>query len=220
MSRNQQHGKLIEKALGHALTGHPIPDSGTDAWDIPAVLDWRQQLNTSVKSMKADAVLERSIIGMADARRAFSINEPFRMLVAPYVQVGGIKQVHLVFEFFIQPHEMEQLYGQMTYEDVEGFHEGLLDFGSGHHVAARSWAKSQKSDMADLSSRFVLNPKIDSKTQRRLQCSLRLGTLIEVVGDRTIHEGQFYGLHLPLLIDSSQRDMSGILAEDRLAHQL
>ena len=212
MSRNQQHGKLIEKALGQALVGQPVPESGNSAWDIPALLDWREGLNTSVKSMKtAKKGLEQSTIGMADARRAFSINEPFRMLVAPFLQVGGVKQVPVVFEFFIQPHEMERLYGEMTYEDVEDFHEGLLDFAAGQHVAARSWAKSQKADMADLSSGFVLNPKIDSKTQRRLQCSLRFGTLLEIVAERRVHEGHFYGHPLPLCIDSSRRELASDL---------
>ena len=208
MSRNQQHGKLIEQALGQARVGEPIPESGSEAWDIPARLDWRQGLNTSVKSMKSAATLENSLIWMADARRIFSVDCPFRMLVAPHVQVGPVKHVYTVFEFFVQAHEMERLYGQMTQEDVEDFHEGLRGFGAGQHIAGRAWAKSHKAGFANRISGFVLNPKIGSTTDRRLQCSLRLGTLIEVVERRVIHEGHFYGHSLPLCIDSSRRELA------------
>ncbi len=209
MARNQGHGEEIEGLLAHALIGRPVPRSWTNAWDIDAALDWRHGLNTSIKTMGVrGAFVENATVAMSDARRIFSIDCPFRMLVAPYRQLGPIKQVDQVFEFFIQGHEMAELYGELSYEDVSAFHEGLLGFGAGQHVPARSWARAQKTTLAGRDSAFILNPKIDSKTQRRLQCSLRLGSLLQHVQHRIVHTGHFYGLPLPLQIHSTPREFS------------
>lgn len=209
MSVNQGHGEYIEGLLAHALVGHPVPRSKTNAWDIDASLDWRHGLHTSIKTMGVrGALVEKATIGMADARRVFSIPCPFRMLVAPYRQLGPTKQVDQVFEFFIQGHEMAHLYGQLSLQEISAFHEGLLGFERGQHKQGQAWAREQKSALAEQHSAFILNPKIDSKVQRRLQCSLRFGSLLEVVEHRLVHTGHFYGMPLPLCIQSTPREFS------------
>ena len=209
MALHQGHGEHIEGLLAQALIGRPVPRSWTHAWDIDASLDWRHGLNTSIKTMGVrGALVENATVAMADARRVFSLPCPFRMLVAPYRQLGPLKQVEQVFEFFIQGHEMAQLYGQLSLEDVSAFHGGLMGFETGQHTQARSWAREQKSALADRQSAFILNPKIDSKSQRRLQCSLRFGSLLEVVEHRLVHTGHFYGMPLPLCIQSTPREFS------------
>lgn len=209
MARNQSHGELIEALLAQALTGRPVPRSWTNAWDVDAVYDFRRGLNTSIKTMGVRGpYVESATVAMSDARRIFSIQEPFRMLVAPYRQLGGIKQVDQIFEFFIQPWEMARLWGDLSYEEVNGFHEGLLGFGFGEHAQARSWARTQKSALVDRQSAFILNPKIDSKAQRRLQCSLRLGSLLNNVAERIVHVDHFYGNPLPLQIHSTPREFT------------
>lgn len=206
MSHHQGHGEAVEALLAHALVGQPVPRSGTNAWDVPAGLDWRRGLNTSIKTMGVrGARAEDATVAMSDARRTFSLECPFRMLIAPYRQLGAVKQVDEVFEIVVQAPEMAALYGQLTYEDVEDFHEGLLGFGPGQHGAARDWARAQKDLLDGRQTGFVLNPKVDSKKQRRLQCSIRLGTLLSGVREAGVHRGHFHGLPLPLVLQSTRR---------------
>ena len=57
-----------------------------------------------------------------------------------------------------------------------------------------------------------LNPKIDSKRQRRLQCSLSLNLLIEKsINYNIIHtsyDSRFMNIQLPININSKQREFN------------
>ncbi len=81
-------------------------------------------------------------------------------------------------------------------------------FPKGQHEAARAWAQAQKKSFANHTSAISLNPKIDSKSQRRLQCSVSLGTLIEHCALKKCHilHAEWIGdVRLPLELNSSAR---------------
>lgn len=212
MSLNQLHGLDIQHQLSHALAGQPVPDPHTQAWDIPAAYDRELALPTSIKTVNCRGIPARATVGMSDARRMFSIAHPFRLLVAPYRQSPQTKVVDQVFEFLIDPSEMDRLCGSLTYEEVTAFHEGLLGFEPGQHAQGRQWAQAHKRELlSDRASSFILNPKIgNADNARRLQCSIRLGTLMDQVAQWRVHQGHFYGLPLPLVLGSTARQFTGV----------
>jgi len=209
LSCNQLHGVEIEAVLAQALTGQQVPKSNAAAWDIPARLDPHLALPTSVKTLGLKSGAQPTV-GMADARRIFSIAHPFRLLVAPYTQWGPTKTVTEVFEFIVMPDEMEALQGSLAYEAVEEFHLGLKEFPPGTHHAGRRWAQEQKKQLlGDVETAFILNPKVGNRDNaRRLQCSIRLQALMTHVKQWRVHRGDFYGLSLPLTVTSSRREFT------------
>lgn len=169
----QAHGKRFEdfvKACGLFPGSSDQGRSPTSDFDIEAKFDRRLGLATSVKSTGSE------IVTLADARRFFAIAEPFRMIVGRYWQVDDTKEFREIHEFILTEASLTKVRGELNHAQITDFHNGLLlgSFPAGEHVAARAWAQERKRELAPVIGSVVLNPKIDSKRQRRLQCSVSL----------------------------------------------
>lgn len=205
MTRNQAHGKRFEdfiKASGRFDGSADKGRSPTSGFDIEARFDRECGLPTSVKSTGSD------IVSLSDARRFVSLSVPYRMLVGRYWQVGARKEFREVHEFILPAEATRRLIGSLTQATVDSFHNGLLAFPAGQHRQARSWARAQKQLLAGVETCLVLNPKIDSKSQRRLQCSVRLSTLIEIAGvygKYQLHTESIGATVLPIIQNSPRR---------------
>ena len=125
---------------------------------------------------------------------------------------------HTVYEFHFCLNEKERLrlYGTLAFDEVSQFHETLKTYGVGNHAAARVWAKQQKKLLGPRCGAIKLNAKIDSKRQRRLQCSARLSELVDAC-EKTIcfpetgtekGPAEYRGLPLPYVVVSSSREFS------------
>ena len=178
MSINQLHGKTLEDYLKSAFQGaSDHTRSVSSSWDIEKQFDKTKKLPTSIKTSK------KGQIELADARKFWQINEPYRFLIAKYNQNGNIKIFHTLYEFEITLEEHQKLLGNISYSEVEDFHNAILSYKKGFHKEARQFSKFKKSS---LKSRSIvqLNPKIDSKTQRRLQCSITLNSLLSNIKEQ------------------------------------
>jgi hypothetical protein len=207
MTNNQLHGKKFEdliKGCGLFPGASDQSRSSTVGIDIEAKFDRSHGLPTSIKTTGS------SIVTLSDARRFWAIDYPFRMLVGTYRQVSERKLFSIVHEFLILPTDLEILRGSVTAEEVEALHVGisLAAFPSGQHQAARIWVQQEKIGLLGRETRVTLTPKIDSNTQRRMQCSIKLADLISVSegGNRHIeHSASIGDLVLPFALLSSRR---------------
>ncbi len=146
--------------------------SNTSIFDIESEFDRRGRLPTNIKSTKT------STICLADARRFVSIECDYRMVVGCYTQETSTKSFNLVYEFIMSREAHKALIGALTPDFVECFHNIISMRSLPNYADARSIAScinkvSFLNDLTDLS----LNPKIDSKSQRRLQCSVSIDTM-------------------------------------------
>jgi len=206
MSRNQLDGKRFEGVIKAMVFPGSEDHSRTPTakFDIEAKFDKARGLPTSIKSSKSNT------IGLSDARAFFSLNQDFRMLIGRYEQSDQKKSFYSVHELILKPATLRNLRGDMSYETVKHFHDeiSLKNFPSGEHVAARNRAKSLKSKLEGVKTDIILNPKIDSNTQRRLQCSVNLQNLIKVCenfGEYKLHSESIGNLPLPWQQISSPR---------------
>lgn len=201
MTRNQQHGKRFEDQIKGCGLFSGSADSGrspTSGFDIEARFDRTgRSLATSIKTTGSD------VVALSDARRFFREREAFRMLVGQYRQDGEIKTFFEVHECILPAEALAELRGELDATEVEEFHQGLLlaSFPLGQHVEARAWANLRNRELGSRRTRIVLNPKIGSDTQRRLQCSVRLADLIEVakrLGEYELHDKAIGHTLLPI----------------------
>jgi hypothetical protein len=208
----QMHGKQFEDML-KALLYSGASDTARKATakvDIEASFDKLLGLDTSVKVSKLC-----SDISLADARAFWAMNNPFRLLVACWKQkTPTIKEFYEIHEFIITPTIMQKLRGKVTLQQITELHNAITQFPYGQHTQARIYAKLQKR-LLQPHTLITLNPKIDSKTQRRLQCSLKMKILKEVMQEYPYYQEEtpHYILHhetmgnmvLPQLIKSEPR---------------
>lgn len=178
--------------------------------DIEADLDRENGLPTSVKTTQKTAV------GLGDARSIWKLvtEEPFRMVVGRYGQFTETKVFGEIIEIVIEPRLATELLGSITLDEVAALHDGigLENFHDGGHAAARRFAKREVARLKPRRGLISLNPKIDSARQRRLQCSLDVLRLADVVrksgGLVKIHSRLYGDLALPFAIRSDARCFS------------
>lgn len=131
------------------------------------------------------------------------------MLVALYDKSDGVKKFHTLYEFLITKDEHQKILSPIPFSEVEGFHDSLLSYGKGFHQQARAFAKQKKLQLQS-NAIVQLNPKIDSKTQRRLQCSIYLSSLVSNVKAQTVYQSSdFYkGISVSFTMQSSEREFN------------
>ena len=104
----------------------------------------------------------------------------YRMIVGVYKQVGKTKVFHTEYEFHITPNDYEKLWGDMNYDLVEEYVNKIKSVPKGKEgqEAYQFVAESWKSEVESKTALFKINPKVDSKNQRRVQCSTHIDKLI------------------------------------------
>jgi len=132
----------------------------------------------SVKSTKYG-----SPIGLGDILRQRKISEPFLMIVGFWRQrTYAEKWVEDIGVAFFNPNQWNELWGNLTLQSIQEIDSQIKDLGipySDARLLARNWKRLATKDSC---SKIVVNPKIDSKTQRRIQCSLPFRVFWEAVG--------------------------------------
>ena len=145
--------------------------SYSSKWDVPAefnrlenVPEAFQHLPVSIKTCK-----NRCPIGFGDALRQFNVDEDFLLIVGFWEQSGANKNFVAVEAVKIGAIFWKNLFAPLTEDELKSL-DSVIKNKESHYAEVRKSAKEIKKSFAP--TKMILNPKIDSKSQRRLQCSL------------------------------------------------
>jgi hypothetical protein len=164
----QSHGLAFERWVCDTFFDGYRPSRYTQKWDIPAEANTRHGgLPVNPKAVKYGTP-----VGLGDALQQFDIDEPFILILGYWQQVGGEKRFVNIVAVTVTPEQWRKLWGSITRPDLEKLDAVIKDRSLDYREARRQ-AQALKRTAPYNQSLIVLNPKIDSKTQRRLQCSLR-----------------------------------------------
>ena len=191
MAEVQRHGLDFENWIRETFTNNAHGGSMTAKWDI---------LNPSYKAKFARQVatyrgLPVSIktckygtpINFGDALRQYGNTEDFLLIVGFWLRAGDGKKFvsvkaakvthkvwHQLFAEVITPGELKK--DRLSSEEIKKKIEklDLTIKSTARYRDARKKAREEKEKLPQME--IVLNPKIDSKNQRRLQCSLPFQT--------------------------------------------
>jgi len=178
MSEVQEHGNKFEDLKIKELTGLSKkeydklkPNGYTSPFDL--VEGIIVSYNASIKSTG------RNSVDCADILKRMEQKE-YRLIVGCYNQKGSNKVFYAEYEFFITPDDYTKLWGTMTYEGVEPFVNYVKNIPHGRE-AQRSTSKNRKilkEQVQCKNSLMKINPKVDSKKQRRVQCSFNIDKML------------------------------------------
>ena len=179
----QHHGFHFEKWVRDSFFGRYEGSYGQE-WDVPAqenrgVLVPREfrRLNVSVKTCRF-----RSPIGLGDAMRQRNIRVDFLMIVGFWEQASAEeKRIVDIGVAKFAARQWQDLWTPLRLEslaDIDGKIKNLeLPYAEARRLA-REWKRLPEARPSGI----VINPKIDSKRQRRMQCSLPFAVFWERVG--------------------------------------
>lgn len=180
----QFHGFTFEKRVRDTFFNGYVGNY-MQKWDIPPEINKSEQIPqeyqnvaVSVKSAKYG-----SPIGLGDARRQRTIDIPFLMIV------GFWKQINPSEKWFVEigvalfnVSDWNDLWGGLNIEEISKIDSQIKDMRPSYSEG-RALAKSWKHNCVLKSGcKLVINPKIDSKTQRRIQCSIPFSTFWQFCG--------------------------------------
>ncbi len=158
----------------------------TDEWDVAKAANQKHgNLPISIKFAKYGTSVD-----LGDALRQFSINEPFLMIIGYWKQEGDRKRIVNIVAPVITPEKWQSLFEPINREDLVALDTMIKNRNLPHREAAQQ-ASQIKNAEPFTEAIMTLNPKIDSKNQRRLQCSLRFNYVFEHLvpgGDRSEQE--------------------------------
>jgi hypothetical protein len=188
MSANQQLGLDFEDWVRETFTSNQ-KGSCTEKWDI-ADPNYKRKyskhtspfsgLPVSIKTCKA-----YTSVCFGDALRQYSINQNFLLIVGFYSRAGNSIKFEDVSAGIVSWRVWRNLFAEAVSEDelkkdrmtakemgekIKQLDELIKDRDL-HYKTVRKKAKAEKALLPQME--ISLNQKIDSKNQRRLQCSLR-----------------------------------------------
>ena len=204
----QAHGFSFEKWVrDHFFSGY----LGTymQKWDVPpdrnnhaSVPAQFHNLPVSIKTAKLG-----SPIGLGDVLRQRQIDHDFLMVVGFWEQRTATEKwiVDIGCAAFDSA-AWQKLWGQLTLDDISSIDKAVKNMNE-HYSIVRAKAQEWKTKPAVRTSTLVINPKIDSKTQRRIQCSLPYSAFWNFAGRKHLPQDhpELWGHVFPNPIKSSAR---------------
>jgi hypothetical protein len=203
----QRHGYVFEKWVRDTFfDGYKAP-SYTQEWDVAATANKKYGgMPVSIKTAKYG-----SSVDLGDALRQYSIHEAFLIIIGYWQQDGENKRIVNIVAATVEPALYHKLWEPIALEDLR-----RLDATVKNRVLtpqqAREAARKIKSAPPFTKAVMAVNPKIDSKHQRRLQCSLSFKEVFEYLAPkadpRPQPSPQLFGIAAPEPFLSAPRHSS------------
>jgi len=173
MTEVQEHGFIFENWIKQILHIDHLATNYTQKWDIPG------QLPISVKCMGEFNALEFS-----SAERMWEIDSDFLLIVARWRQTGPIKIIISIDELLFNKAILKKLRGDITLNELRAFNNKIKSFPSGRagQEAGSTFAKNWKRVNSHKMGLLNIAAKLDSKTQRRVQCNLNYSNYVSLFG--------------------------------------
>jgi hypothetical protein len=178
-AERQHHGLVFEEWVRRTFFDGYTPEGYTQKWDIPAAANPK----FGGIPVNPKAARHRGPVDLGDALRQFDIDEPFWLIVGYWDDADGPRRMVRITALRIEPADWRALWGGLTRADLERL-DAVIKDRSLTPAQAREKAQALKTQPPYRDTPITLNPKIDHKSQRRLQCSLRFDVLHERLAAR------------------------------------
>lgn len=180
----QAHGFSFEKWVrdgffdgyaGNYMQKWDVPPEANTGGGVPASL---RNLPVSIKTAKFG-----SPVGLGDALRQRQIDSAFLMIAGFWRQrTATEKWFEEIGMVHFTPETWSTLWGRLSPAQLREIDRTVKDQALPYAVARQRAREWKRNTPAVASSCFVINPKIDSKVQRRIQCSLPFAEFWRQVG--------------------------------------
>ncbi|HUG10558.1 MAG TPA: hypothetical protein VMM36_06070 [Opitutaceae bacterium] len=192
----QRHGYVWETWIADTFFGGYRQSDYTQQWDIPA------KANTAHGGIPANPKFMKhgTPVDLGDALRQFDIDEPFLLIVGYWRQEGNQKRIVNVVAVRVEPAQWRSLWCDITRADLERLDAAIKE-RSIDHLEARRRAQAIKNAPPFTTAVITVNPKIDSRSQRRLQCSISFDKVFTHLAPDASRDAtdspQFWGVRVP-----------------------
>lgn len=211
MTETQKHGFIFEEEVIFKVTGiskkeyeSKLEKGYTSKFDIKK--DVLSDFNASIKTIGNGKIYCGDLLRFMDS----CYNYEFRLIVALWEQFDlNTKHIKEIYEFYIEPKYYNKIFGDLYEKDILSFVNYVKNIPNGKEEQLKNqtiW-KQKRKDITDNYNTGIISidAKIDSKTQRRVQCSLDLKDLLNTGIKYNLYKDNYKGIELPYAINSNPR---------------
>jgi hypothetical protein len=209
MTQVQSHGFAFEQWVKQTFFG--ISKSVyTQKWDVEKEHNSGDKIPQELRGIPVSIKTAKygSPIGLGDAIRQFHIEEDFLFIVGFWIQKEKMEKVIVAAEGVkVSRSEWRNLWSPITLEKLKELDSIIKDYQK-DYKEVRYQAKEMKKKEPYCLTQIVLNPKIDSKSQRRLQCSLPFKVFWQSIAKKQAYQSEepiIFGEKVSRFIISPQR---------------
>lgn len=198
-TESQAHGFKFEDSLKEQVFKIDIKINYTSKYDIPKEINIINNHNISIKSTS-----NRDIC-CADIFR-FLESDEIEMIITCYEQVGDYKIVKETYSLLLTKDFMKSLNDDINKDELNQLNQLIKNIP--HGKVSKETKKEYKNKCKQLSLEyFKVNPKVDSKNQRRVQCTLKLDAILnrKDIKYKIFNGAEYYGKKYSGKIFSSRR---------------
>jgi hypothetical protein len=211
----QNHGLAFEDEVIFKVTGLRKNDyqkllEGSYVSSLDIFKDIHSEANYSIKVSK-----NGKGVGCGDILRFMKhcSETEFIMTVGCWQQATPVRKVYSeVYEFYITPKCYGTIWGGITVEHVKSFVDYVKGIppGKAEQLKNRSLWKQKRKDIYESCTQGIasIDAKIDSKNQRRVQCSMPLEKMIAAGIPHTKYSQTYKGITLPYEQESGPRQFN------------
>lgn len=211
MAEVQNHGVLFEDTVIRSITGMSKEEyqstlEGAYIASMDILKGHHSDVNYSVK------VSGGKSLGCGDILRFLRHcrDDSFTIIAGRWKQVTKEKKVYQeIYEFDISPEHYKKLFENMSEEVVKEFVDYVKAIPPGREaqLANRKLWKEKRKVIYETCGRglMAIDAKIDSKNQRRVQCSAKIQGLIDAEIPYRKYTEEYRGIQLPYEQESKPR---------------
>ena len=179
-AQSQGHGLFWDSQIRQRVFGLEPCINDTKKYDIEHHENTlNENENVSLKTLGANS------IGLGDVLRFFDadFSRKYTIILVRYKQSGDYKCIKEVLEIDYTPALRDYLFGTATIADIQEYVDHVRSIGPGQVSAEtkKEYKMLKKSLELKHGMRASINPKVDSKRQRRVQCSVGVDRLMKEV---------------------------------------
>ena len=114
----------------------------------------------------------------------------YHLVVAQWEQAGDNKVFYNEYTFFITPDLEQKLWGKMNYNLLAEYVDYIKNIPAGRKAQQETKTERTvlKNCISDKNALVKIHPKVDSKNQRRVQCSVKINELIRAGIDYKVRQ--------------------------------
>jgi hypothetical protein len=169
-TESQAHGFKFENCVKVEVFKINDKIKYTSKYDIPEEFNTINDNNISIKTTKT------RYVGCADIFR-FLESDKTEMIIIYYKQIENYKQVIKTYSLHLTDNFMKSLNGDINKYELNQLNQYIKNIP--HGKVSKETKKEYKNKCKQLSLEyFIVNPKVDSKKQRRVQCTLKLDAIL------------------------------------------
>ena len=212
MAEVQNHGNLFEGEVIKTRTGYTKEDyQNLMEGGYTSSFDMAEGVGNSEGNYSIKVTGNRSI-GCSDILRFFKHcrDSEFTMVLGVWKQISKTqKKYSEIYEIKFDPKTCKNVWGNMTEDMLTPFVEYVksIEPGKEAQIANRKLWKEKRKAIYDKVEGCVMkiDAKIDSKNQRRVQCSVKIDDLINAGLTVTKYINNYLTITLPYVQDSTPR---------------